>query len=66
MSETELMMATQQISLLRMQMLRQHQAVRNARLQGGVAYDNARANLDAVISELDAAERAFQRLTLNA
>ena len=66
MSETELMMATQQVSLLRMQMLKQQQVVWKARLEAGAAYDAALADLEALRSELEAAEKALRKLAANA
>jgi len=60
MSETDLMMATQNVSLLRMQLGRQRQAVVRARQEGGAAYEQARSKLEALRLDLEAAETTLR------
>ena len=60
MSETDLMMATQHVSLLRMQLRRQHQAVLSAWGRGEEAYGQACAELEALRSDLRNAETALR------
>jgi len=61
MSETDLMMATQNVSLLKMQLGRQRQAVLRAHQEGGAAYEQAaRFKLEALRLDLEAAETTLR------
>ena len=46
-----------------MQVLKQQQVVWKKRLEGGAAHDDALADLEALRKEIEAAEKALQRLT---
>jgi len=62
MSEIDLMIAIQQVSLLKMQLRKQQQAVLDAAQERGASCEKARVDLEALRIELKSAEDVLRHL----